>query len=413
MNGYISTNTLDINGRRVEFSLISRRSWERTGKRFVTRGLDLSGKASNFAEAEQVVYVHPPQNSRSSGSAPGAIRVASYVQTRGSIPLLWQQPATLKYAPKIQILSTGAAEQDARMAFNKHFEYQISRYGKNTCVNLINQKGAELLLMKGYSKAVDQARNPNVRLVNFDFHHECKNMKYENIEKLVRTIQDDIDRAKYFVATITPIQSTNGTNGRQSSHSFVNLWQHVAAGQLFSDRYEWHIDQLQDGVIRTNCIDCLDRTNVVQSVFAGKQLDKQLVELGVLSDVKQKPQSLSQLFRDVWANNADAMSMQYSGTGALKTDYTRTGKRSTRGAIQDGVNSVTRYYLNNFVDGTNQDAVDLFLGLYRPQKMSPSPFDGKLNPAAAQSSLAGFLLRFGAALFTFYIALVTLLSTLR
>lgn len=45
------------------------------------------------------------------------------------------------------------------------------------------------------------------------------------------------------------------------------------------------------------------------------------------------------------------MSFQYSGTGALKTDYTRTGKRSLKGAIQDGINSLTRYYLNNLRDG--------------------------------------------------------------
>jgi hypothetical protein len=27
--------------------------------------------------------------------------------------------------------------------------------------------------------------------------------------------------------------------------------------------------------------------------------------------------------KNLWADNADAISMQYSGTGALKTDYTR------------------------------------------------------------------------------------------
>lgn len=32
----------------------------------------------------------------------------------------------------------------------------------------------------------------------------------------------------------------------------------------------------QTGVFRTNCIDCLDRTNVVQSLFAKRILEKQL-----------------------------------------------------------------------------------------------------------------------------------------
>jgi hypothetical protein len=39
---------------------------------------------------------------------------------------------------------------------------------------------------------------------------------------------------------------------------------------------------------------------------------------------------------------------QYAGTGALKSGFTRTGKRSLAGLMDDGVKSMTRYYLNNF-----------------------------------------------------------------
>jgi hypothetical protein len=56
----------------------------------------------------------------------------------------------------------------------------------------------------------------------------------------------------------------------------------------------------------------------------------------------------------VWADNADVVSLQYAGTGALKTDYTRTGQRSTKGLLRDGYNSCARYVLNNFFDGFRQ-----------------------------------------------------------
>lgn len=62
------------------------------------------------------------------------------------------------------------------------------------------------------------------------------------------------------------------------------------------------------------------------------------------------------------------VSVQYSGTGALKTDFTRTGKRTRMGLVKDGVNSLTRYYKNNFADGFRQDAIDLFLGHYVVQE---------------------------------------------
>lgn len=50
------------------------------------------------------------------------------------------------------------------------------------------------------------------------------------------------------------------------------------------------------------------------------------------------------------------------GTGAMKSGFTRTGKRTVGGMIDDGVKAVLRYYLNNFQDGKKQDAVDLITG---------------------------------------------------
>ena len=67
-----------------------------------------------------------------------------------------------------------------------------------------------------------------------------------------------------------------------------------------------------------------------------------------------------------WANHADTISNQYTGTGAQKTDITRVGKRTIKGRIDDGINAVTRYYKNNFTDGDMQDAYNLFLGVFVP-----------------------------------------------
>jgi len=42
---------------------------------------------------------------------------------------------------------------------------------------------------------------------------------------------------------------------------------------------------------------------------------------------------LENSFREAWTNNANVISILYTGTPALKTDFTRTGKRTTNGAI--------------------------------------------------------------------------------
>ena len=96
----------------------------------------------------------------------------------------------------------------------------------------------------------------------------------------------------------------------------------------------------------------LDRTNVVQSTFAKWSLTQQLRQAGVLDhkEMLDQHEDFIYLFRNgrrflsdrsyrrgccrtlfflilfwysVWADNADVISKAYSGTGALKTDYTR------------------------------------------------------------------------------------------
>ncbi|KAK5280224.1 Phosphoinositide phosphatase sac1, partial [Cryomyces antarcticus] len=101
-------------------------------------------------------------------------------------------------------------------------------------------------------------------------------------------------------------------------------------------------------------------------------LTRMLTDLGLLrqGETAQDDAAFEHLFRNVWADNADVVSKSYSGTGALKTDFTRTGNRTRAGAMQDLNSSVTRYMKNNFADGPRQDAFDLFLGTYLPSTSS-------------------------------------------
>lgn len=71
------------------------------------------------------------------------------------------------------------------------------------------------------------------------------------------------------------------------------------------------VSQKQTSVVRTNCMDCLDRTNVVQSVVSRWVLNRQLREIGVLS-ADEKFENFGQfesLFRN--GNNEMFMLMLY------------------------------------------------------------------------------------------------------
>lgn len=122
----------------------------------------------------------------------------------------------------------------------------------------------------------------------------------------------------------------------------------------------------QKGVFRTNCMDCLDRTNVVQSYMGGETLAHILASMGILtsSSVTELEENLhfQNIFRNCWADHGNLIAVQYAGTGALKTDYTRTGVRTKWGILQDGWNSSVRYVKNNFYDGQRTDGIKFFLG---------------------------------------------------
>lgn len=191
-----------------------------------------------------------------------------------------------------------------------------------------------------YSSTV-QDTSETSNYVWFDFHKECANMQWHNLSKL-------IDEISYAI--------------RAHGYSEISVQTQDEKKRVCA------IVKEQRGVVRVNCMDCLDRTNVVQGVIARNVLLTQLYDSGFSDKPNGNPFEvlphidLENLFRDIWTKNADSLSLMYSGTGALKTDFTRTGQRTTPGKLEDGRRSVTRYVLNNFHDTYNQNSLDLLLG---------------------------------------------------
>lgn len=337
MFGFLEVKVASINSRSFLLGLIARRARYRAGTRYFSRGIDQAGHVSNFNETEQFVLLDPPKSPepKDMEDIEGKARM-SFVQTRGSVPVYWAEINNLRYKPDLLI------PEDPRTlpAAEKHLSEQVSTYGKNYLVNLVNQKGYEKPVKEAYERVVAQLSSPLLQYTYFDFHHACKGMKFGNVKLLLEQLErEGLTSNDYF---------SLDTNG---------------APRL----------QLQKSVVRTNCMDCLDRTNVVQSTLARWVLNDQLRSVGVIgpSDTVENHADFLHVFRNVWADHADVISKAYSGTGALKTDFTRTGKRSFEGALQDGVNSLTRYVKNNFFDGKRQDAYDLFTGAWDPVSQTP------------------------------------------
>jgi hypothetical protein len=186
------------------------------------------------------------------------------------------------------------------------------RYGSILVTSLVEKHGNEAIVGGYYKNKVDQLNESggingsSIGFEWFDFHTICRGMKFENVSLLIETIGKKLDSFGYTVEV----------NGQQLSR--------------------------QSGVLRTNCMDCLDRTNVVQSACGRRALELQLKDESI--DMSLQQDQATQWFNTLWADNGDAISKQYASTAAMKGDFTRTRKRNYKGALTDMGVSISRFY---------------------------------------------------------------------
>lgn len=284
--------------KRYLITLISRRSTKRAGLRYLRRGINEEGFTANTVETEQILS--SPTWDKSSSTR-------SFLQVRGSIPLYFSQSAySLRPTPVLQ----HSLEINLK-ACRKHFERLSGAYGLLQIVNLVEKHGIEEPIGTQYQQCVEhlnkEAEDANkIPFAWFDFHHVCRGMKFENVNHLLLELKDQL----------------------------------AALGSTIRHRDE--VTQRQRGVVRTNCMDCLDRTNVCQSSFAKHMLDLQLKEDGI--DMGAQLDQETAWFNTLWADNGDVVSKQYASTTAMKSDYTRTRKRDYRGVLNDLGLSLARFY---------------------------------------------------------------------
>lgn len=315
-------------------TLISRLSCRRAGTRFNSRGIDDDGHVANFVESETTFW------------SPAGV-FFSYAQVRGSVPVFWEQAADL--VPGRQKITVTRSPEGAQPSFNKHFDELEQTYGAVHVVNLLSEsKPAEIELSSLYANGIrhcplsrpgvdGSADHALLRETRYDFHAETKGPAgYEAAREIRRYIEDSIDGFAYYLAEETH-DGSGDLDGKQGGRIVVVLQ--------------------QEGVFRTNCLDCLDRTNLIQTLISQMAVEAFLGHRGefAASDFWMRHSSL-------WADNGDNLSKIYAGTGALKSSFTRHGKMSLAGAVADMRKSVQRIYHNNFVDPSRQVTIDMLLG---------------------------------------------------
>ncbi|XP_064263277.1 synaptojanin-1 isoform X7 [Passer domesticus] len=301
MCGGVEIRTIYAAHKQAKACLISRLSCERAGTRFNVRGTNDDGHVANFVETEQVIYLDDS--------------VSSFIQIRGSVPLFWEQPGLQVGSHRVRMSRGFEANAPA---FDRHFQTLKNLYGKQIIVNLLGAKEGEHMLSKAFQSHLKASEHSaDIKMVNFDYHQMVKGGKAEKLHSVLKP----------------------------------QVQKFLECGFFYFDGKE--VKRSQSGTVRTNCLDCLDRTNSVQAFFGLEMLTKQLEVLG-LAEKPQLVTRFQEVFRSMWSVNGDSVSKIYAGTGALE------GKAKA-GKLKDGARSVTRTIQNNFFDSSKQEAIDVLL----------------------------------------------------
>ncbi|MES1919631.1 Phosphatidylinositide phosphatase SAC1 [Bonamia ostreae] len=332
INGYVG-NFEDANENL--FTIISRRSVRRDGMRLLSRGIDEKGNVSNFVETETILQrdVEPKNDELVT------MNFVSFVCCRGSIPLFWKQKQDLSRKPAILL---NKDKNKNLKAFRAHIE-NLKSYGDLVLVNLVDSSGREKVLGEEYLDVVDRYNSEldgkegfgrKVEYIGFDFHLECDKLGIANAKKLLQQIERRFDEMCF--------------EGKVS---------------IINEKVITETIKTQKCTCRINCMDNLDRTNLVQS----------LITTNFFKNLN------SEKLARIWVNNGDCLSRQYSGTNALKSDWTKTGRRSFIGLLNDGRNSLNRYRKKTFEDAPISDGLNIFLGKFSPSQNRLRVYKQKFN----------------------------------
>ena len=346
--GYFEQVETIIYGLRFLVSVIARRNRFYAGTRYLKRGINNDGQVANDVESEQILE----EVSTTCSERPS---ITSYVHIRGSVPIYWHQDQT-SILPKPDIkLNFSDIRFDAT---KRHFYILSKRYGQPSVVcNLTKakeKKPQETLLNEWYEKSVHYINSTDI--TDEDVNNGVKKIEYYHYDlKALR--KNKFFYKEYCGEACRQISKTN-------MFCFIP---YILANNTY-------LLSLQNGVIRSNCIDCLDRTNVYQQIIGTAVVIIQLRFFGVDSkEPENENEEIYGVLTEIYKNMGNVLSNQYAGSEAhkqtIKDDRSKVNK--IMGKFPEMFNTFKRYFNNSFNDANKQCRINLFLGKYQIKEYQP------------------------------------------
>ncbi|KAJ0244769.1 SAC domain-containing protein [Hirschfeldia incana] len=368
--GFFKQVKLSVSERNFRLTLIARRSRHYAGTRYLKRGVNEKGRVANDVETEQIVYEdaqdgHP-------------VRISSVVQNRGSIPLFWsQETSRLNIKPDITLSAKDPNFEATRL----HFENLARRYGNPIVVlNLIKtreKRPRETILRVEFANAIKfinkgLSKEDRLRPLHWDLHKHSRKKGTNVLGILGRLATYALNLTGIFYCQLTSDGFQNNI-GECSTKDEIASDSAVENGNDSKDRQK-EATMIQNGVLRTNCIDCLDRTNVAQYAYGLVAFGRQLHALGLTeSTTIDLDNPLAEDLMGIYETMGDTLALQYGGSAAHNKIFCeRRGQWKAATQSQELFRTLQRYYSNAYMDAEKQDEINLFLGYFQPQPDKPA-----------------------------------------
>ncbi|CAD5215599.1 unnamed protein product [Bursaphelenchus xylophilus] len=352
VHGYVAYQIVELPFAKLTLAVLARRSSRYAGTRFLKRGTNFEGHVANDVETEQIVW--------DMNSSPSLItgRFSGFVQRRGSVPLFWSQdPATRGVVGKPPIYIDLVEPHGLTTA--AHFKELRRKYSHPIMViNLVKRREKrhhENLLHEQFLKTVkylNEFRKPGRKIDYISFDVAKCNKTGLVLPRLEQLGLKSVLRTGWF-------QSFPELMGHKiRRHPLLNSFDPLCSedGQLI----------LQHGLARTNCVDCLDRTNVAQYGIGRIALGFQLYGLGYVDEPWISVNGeLCRAYEDLFDEHGDTLALQYAGSQLVHSIKTYKKTSAFQERSRDVIQTISRYYSNTFNDFEKQNGINLFLGIYK------------------------------------------------
>ncbi|KAG2610095.1 hypothetical protein PVAP13_4KG096400 [Panicum virgatum] len=403
--GFFKQDKLAICGKDIMLTLIARRSRHYAGTRYLKRGVNDEGRVANDVETEQIVYE----------DLPGPRQISSVVQNRGSIPLFWsQETSKLNLKPDIILHEKDKNYEATRL----HFENLRKRYGKPIIIlNLIKtreKRPREVILRREFDRAIKIINSglpgeDHLRFLHWDLHKNSQSKSTNALQVLLKVAFEALNLTEFFYYQVSSDRRTesflnlsatlkNGfgphvcdDNNNRGTADYVDDLDDISQddtcgssdpgngiaednSEVNGSNTQIKPPKFQKGVLRTNCIDCLDRTNVAQYAYGLAALGHQLHALGSLESPEVHIDApLSRHLMHFYERMGDTLALQYGGSAAHNKIFSaKRGHLKFAIQSQEFFRTLQRYYSNAYMDAYKQAAINLFLGYFEPQVGKPA-----------------------------------------